>query len=537
LLLLAAAGSCFAQPFIFHRGILNAASYAPGGLPNGAIARGSIFSIFGRNLGPPQSPPLSSFPLQTALGGVSIAVCQNANCVAAIPLFVTPSQINAIMPSNAPLGPVSLRVTYNGQAGGYSPATVTAASLGIFAVNSGGFGPGIVQNFLAQDNQPINSALTTARPGQIVTLWGTGLGPGLNADNVAPQAGDLPVAVDIFVGGKRVTSKLYSGRTPCCAGVDQIVFQIPADAPAGCYVPVQVRTAGQVTSNTVTIAIHPNGEACSDPANPLQSRFVSGGNLGVALFERARTLVDLDAAPAAEADIGAATVSTRKETGSPFFYNPFLSLPPPGSCAAWSVRGNIFGDGELPGLRATGGALSSGQPLRVDGASGADFATGRLDPDLRATSLNFASSPSAVTLSSPGGQDVGAFNVTVAAGEAVSWTNRARIVDVDRAAPLAIAFTAQPGASVVVIAGGNYDLAADASGTFLCLAAAGSTAFEVPAHILSVVPPSWLGAAIPLGRLFVGAVPQGGVNNFQATGLDAGVAVFLQTAGKTVSFR
>jgi uncharacterized protein (TIGR03437 family) len=276
---------------------VNAASFAPPGLPNGSIARGSIFSIFGRNLGPAQSPPLTGFPLQTALGGVSIEVCQNANCVAAIPLFVTPGQINAVMPSNAPLGAVSLRVTYNGQAGIFSPATVTASSLGIFAVNSGGFGPGIVQNFLAQDNQPINSAVVTARPGQVVTLWGTGLGPGLNADNAAPQAGDLPVNVEIFVGGKRVTDKLYSGRTPCCAGVDQIVFEIPADAPAGCYVPIQVRTGGQVTSNTVTIAIHTAAQQCSDPGNPLQPRFVPGGNLMVALFERARTVVDLEPEP------------------------------------------------------------------------------------------------------------------------------------------------------------------------------------------------------------------------------------------------
>jgi len=32
------------------------------------------------------------------------------------------------------------------------------------------------------------------------------------------------------------------GRTPCCAGLDQIVFTLPADTPNGCYVPVTVRT-------------------------------------------------------------------------------------------------------------------------------------------------------------------------------------------------------------------------------------------------------------------------------------------------------
>ncbi len=192
LLLALGAGMTYAQPFLFYRGIVNAASFAPPGLPNGSIARGSIFSIFGRDLGPTDSPPLA-FPLQTTLGGVSIEVCQGGNCVAAIPLFVSPGQINAVMPSNAPLGEVSIRVTYNGE-GNFSPATVAASSLGVFAVNRAGFGPGIVQNFLAQDDQPVNSAVATVRPGQVVTLWGTGLGPGLNADNAQPQAGDLPVA-------------------------------------------------------------------------------------------------------------------------------------------------------------------------------------------------------------------------------------------------------------------------------------------------------------------------------------------------------
>ena len=206
MLLALGAAVTHAQPFLFYRGIVNAASFAPPGLPNGSIARGSIFSIFGRDLGPTDSPPLA-FPLQTTLGGVSVEVCQDGNCVAAIPLFVSPGQINAVMPSNAPLGEVSIRVTYNGQAGNFSPGTVAASSLGIFTVNSAGFGPGIVQNFLAQDNQPLNSAIATAKPGQVVTLWGTGLGPGLNPDNLQPQAGDLPVEVEIFVGGKRAVEQ------------------------------------------------------------------------------------------------------------------------------------------------------------------------------------------------------------------------------------------------------------------------------------------------------------------------------------------
>jgi hypothetical protein len=47
------AGALFAQqPILYSRGAVNAASLAPFGLPNSAIAAGSIFTIFGENLGP-----------------------------------------------------------------------------------------------------------------------------------------------------------------------------------------------------------------------------------------------------------------------------------------------------------------------------------------------------------------------------------------------------------------------------------------------------------------------------------------------------
>jgi uncharacterized protein (TIGR03437 family) len=41
-------------------------------------------------------------------------ISQGSTSVNAIPIYVSSSQINAVMPSNAPLGRVSVRVTYNG---------------------------------------------------------------------------------------------------------------------------------------------------------------------------------------------------------------------------------------------------------------------------------------------------------------------------------------------------------------------------------------------------------------------------------------
>ena len=50
-------------------GVVNAGSYTVAGLPNSAIAEGSLFIVFGTNMGPATLVPVTSFPLPTNLGG------------------------------------------------------------------------------------------------------------------------------------------------------------------------------------------------------------------------------------------------------------------------------------------------------------------------------------------------------------------------------------------------------------------------------------------------------------------------------------
>ena len=266
-----------AQPYIYYRGIVNVASYMAPGLPAGSLAQGGMVAIFGANLGPAAGVQATAFPLGTTLSGVSVTVTQNTTSVSAYPVYVSAGQINAIIPSNAPLGRVTLQATVNGVAGNPSPANVVASSFGALSINSGGFGPGVIQNNTTS-GPVINSTQVTAVPGQVETLWGTGLGP-VPQDNVMPTVRNLPVQVQVFVGGQSASID-YSGRTSCCSGIDQINFTVPANAPAGCYVPVVVQLAGTVVSNTVTMAIDPNGAPCTDPANFLGAIFRAGGKLG-----------------------------------------------------------------------------------------------------------------------------------------------------------------------------------------------------------------------------------------------------------------
>ena len=223
----------FAQnPLIYSRSTFNAASYIPAGIPAGAIAQGSIFSVFGANLGPSTPAGPSGFPLQTTLAGVTINVIQGVTTVQAIPIFVSASQINAIMPSNAPIGTASLQVVFNNARSNKSPVRIANNAMGIFTALGTGLGPGAIENFVTAANQPINTPAISATLGQAVTLYGTGLGPVTGGDNVAPPAGNLPTKVEVFVGG--VPAQVaYSGRSPCCAGIDQVVFTVPANAPNG----------------------------------------------------------------------------------------------------------------------------------------------------------------------------------------------------------------------------------------------------------------------------------------------------------------
>ncbi len=246
-------------PAVNSGGVLNAASFAA----SGPIAQGSLFSIFGVGLGPAEGISNTTFPLSDTLGDVSIIAKQGAITAKVLPIYVSTGQINALLPSNTPLGDVQLVVTSNGTAGPPMSVAVGESNFGAFSINGTGQGPGVIQNYISDTEQPINTSSSTARPGQLVILWGTGLGAITAEENIPPPAGDLPAVVQVLVGGKTAV-KYYSGRSPCCAAVDEIVFEVPPDAPEGCAVPVQVMTNSSLSSNTVTIAIQANGQHCEN---------------------------------------------------------------------------------------------------------------------------------------------------------------------------------------------------------------------------------------------------------------------------------
>src|SRR6266851_2166374 len=143
-------------PAITPHSIVNAASFMNPAQPGGAIARGSLFSISGQNLGPALLAQASAPPLGASLSGVSVRITQGNTAVDAIPVSAIANNITAIMPSNAPLGLASVQVTNNGLRSNPSPVTIVNTSFGAFA-NSGGQGPGMILNVNSDTDPAMNS--------------------------------------------------------------------------------------------------------------------------------------------------------------------------------------------------------------------------------------------------------------------------------------------------------------------------------------------------------------------------------------------
>ena len=163
-----------------------------------------------------------------------------------------------------------MTVAVNGRTSSQSTIQISPTSFGTFFQTVEGNNVAIAQNVASATDYPLNLPSLPAKPGQIVILWGTGLGPINGPDNVAPggNAGDLRapprnLAVTVTVGGQQLPTQniLYAGRQAESSGVDNIYFTLPANVALGCNVPVAI-TVGGITANTTTIAISADGSPC-----------------------------------------------------------------------------------------------------------------------------------------------------------------------------------------------------------------------------------------------------------------------------------
>jgi trimeric autotransporter adhesin len=250
-------------PSVTEDGVLNAAGYVKAGNPGFAVAPGSLVAIFGADLAD-GLVVADSVPLSTSLANVSVTF----NDMPAPILFVSPGQVNAqlpsdILPEGASEGVAGVVVRRGANSSQPRNVQVARFSPAIFTLPGTGLGPAVAVNnddgSLAQPEGSVPGVpAEPARRGRAVIIYANGLG------GVDPPVEDGRASLDalryattmpaVLVGGIEA-QVVFAGLSPQFPAVNQINIVVPANAPIGNAVPLQIRLGGLTTSDQVTIAI------------------------------------------------------------------------------------------------------------------------------------------------------------------------------------------------------------------------------------------------------------------------------------------
>ena len=197
-------------------GVVNAASSAAGG-----IAPGEGISIYGANL--------STLTNVCTGGGTAPTTCSNTQVLVngnAIPLqFVSPAQVNALVPFGLTGSTAAIQVSTPGGQSSPMVLNVVPASPGIVTQN-GSLG-------FFQFNGALITATNTASPGETLVGYAYGLGitnPAVADGTPAPSSPPLANAaatVNVTVGGAPA-AVIFGGLAPGNIGLYQINFTVPA---------------------------------------------------------------------------------------------------------------------------------------------------------------------------------------------------------------------------------------------------------------------------------------------------------------------
>jgi uncharacterized protein (TIGR03437 family) len=237
-------------PFYSTESIVNAADNQ-----SGALAPNSIGTVYGTNLAY-TTAAINQNEIQGGVLPVMLGTCETQVFIDHLPAdlyYVSPTQINFLVPPNLLPGPAVVAVFIDGIYGPQISMTLGAAAPGLFQLDA--------QNAIA--TLPDGTVLTPASPakaGDTVVLWATGLG----ATNPQPVYGQLPLSVAPLVDGANPSILLngtplppsaiyYAGQAPGFAGLYQINVTLPSCTPANPEIRVQV--AGVLSVSKVDLPV------------------------------------------------------------------------------------------------------------------------------------------------------------------------------------------------------------------------------------------------------------------------------------------
>ncbi|MFN7930990.1 MAG: IPT/TIG domain-containing protein [Blastocatellia bacterium] len=250
-----------AQVTISGRGIVNvrAASYAAT-----ELASDSIASAFGSDLASAVASA-NTLPLPTTLGGTSVQITDRDGVTKAAPLFfVSPSQINYLIPAGLAEGIASVTVTSGAGVVSRGSLRLNPIAPSIFAADASGKGWAAAEIVRVQSNGQQSGervARYDANANQFVgvpidfgpergadvdklflVLYATGIRQRAAISQVKVKVGDLFLPVE------------YAGAQGEFAGLDQINVRLPRNLIGRGAVAVEMIVDGQI-SNSVKIQI------------------------------------------------------------------------------------------------------------------------------------------------------------------------------------------------------------------------------------------------------------------------------------------
>ena len=262
-LTVAAGGACTLTKKPLLRAVVDAAAIKPG------LAMNSLFSLFGNDFqvaGSSRSVGAGefvagAFPKQ--LGCVAVEVAGQRVPV----IYVQSDQINAQIPTLSQTGSVSVQVIANPGQPNELRSDMGTVSLQGYAPQLFAFNGTSVAALIAGTATPVSNpggpaGGRPAKPGELVSLFGTGFGP----TNPVYQAGELASSTvlaplrdpfTVTLGGTTLAAAdvLFSGAAPgAISGLYQVNIRIPA-ATADGDIPISVSIGGITSAAGSTIPV------------------------------------------------------------------------------------------------------------------------------------------------------------------------------------------------------------------------------------------------------------------------------------------
>jgi uncharacterized protein (TIGR03437 family) len=222
-------------PAAIVAGVTSASAFGP----STAVAPGSWIEIYGSNLAVASrqwaATDFDGIKAPTSLDGTTVTIGGQAAYIS----YISPNQVNALIPQTVTPGDQALIVTTRNGAGKEFRVTVLASQPGLFAPDSFKVAGKQYAAAAAADGSsyilPRASSdipARPARPGEVVTLYGVGFGavtPTPGDGEIVQQENALVLPIEFYFGNTLANVR-YAGLAPGNIGLYRFDVIVPAMA-------------------------------------------------------------------------------------------------------------------------------------------------------------------------------------------------------------------------------------------------------------------------------------------------------------------